>query len=220
MLACGKRPRDQTADPPGGVRNSRESAVVTLYMNFRNTFSACAVVALAASAPATLAAEQATLATTQAPITRFAQLDHGLYRGGQPDTDGFRHLRDLGIKTIVSFRNDVSERELVEELGMRFVSIPVNFRAFGWGDDFDLTDVERFLAVVDDPEAGPVFFHCKRGADRTGSFAAIYRIARQGWDVEKALDEASDRGMRWWYFPMRGMVKSFAEQVGPAATAP
>lgn len=155
-----------------------------------------------------------------APIKRFVQLDHGLYRGGQPDADGFRYLRDLGIRTIVSFRNDVSERELVEGLGMRFVSIPVNFRAFGWGDDFDLTDVEKFLAVVDDPAAGPVFFHCKRGADRTGSFAAIYRIARQGWDADEALDEASDRGMRWWYFPMRGMVKSFAGQVGPATAAP
>lgn len=159
------------------------------------------------------AADQAgpqAVAAAAAPITRFAQLDHGLYRGGQPDADGFRYLRDLGIRTVVSFRNDVSERQLVEELGMRFVSIPVSFRAFGWGDDFDLEDVRQFMAVVDDAEAGPIFFHCKRGADRTGSFAAIYRIARQGWDADRALDEASDRGMRWWYFPMRDQVRAFA----------
>jgi hypothetical protein len=69
--------------------------------------------------------------------------------------------------------------------------------------------------VVDDRDAGPVFFHCKRGADRTGSFAAIYRISRQGWTEDQALGEASDLGMRWWYFPMRGMVKDFARQVQP-----
>lgn len=190
-------------------------------MNLRSTFSVVALLALAGAAPATpAAAEQAASATTQAPITRFAQLDHNLYRGAQPDADGFKFLRDLGIRTVVSFRNDTSERELVEGLGMRFVSIPVSFRAFGWGDDFDIADVEKFLAVVDDPAAGPVFFHCKRGADRTGSFAAIYRIARQGWDAERALDEASDRGMRWWYFPMRGMVKSFAAQAASGAAAP
>lgn len=161
---------------------------------------------------------QAIGAVADAPIIRFGQLDRDLYRGGQPDADGFRYLRDLGIKTVISFRNDVAERQLVEELGMRFVSIPVTFRAFGWGDDFDLEDVRQFLAVVDDAEAGPVFFHCKRGADRTGSFAAIYRIARQGWDADRALDEASDRGMRWWYFPMRGMVESFAQDLRPATT--
>lgn len=150
-----------------------------------------------------------------APITRFGQLDENVYRGAQPDEAGFRYLRDRGIRTIVSFRNDTSERQLVESLGMRFVSIPITFRAFGFGDDFDVDDVRKFLAVVDDPTSGPVFFHCKRGADRTGSMAAIYRIARQGWSEEKALNEARGRGMRWWYFPMRGMVKDFAREMQP-----
>lgn len=169
-------------------------------------------------APASAAGPDPASVPAAAPIGRFVQLETDLYRGAQPDAAGFRYLRDLGIKTVVSFRNDVWERELVESLGMRFVSIPVTFRAFGWGDDFDLTDVQKFLEVVDDPDAGPVFFHCKRGADRTGSFAAIYRIARQGWSEDEALDEARDRGMRWWYFPMRGMVKDFARQAAPQAS--
>lgn len=147
------------------------------------------------------------------PIKRFIQVDDHLYRGAQPDDDGFRFLRDLGIRTIVSFRNDDAERALVESLGMRFVQIPVSFRVFGWGDDFDVTDVQRFLEVVDDPTAGPVFFHCKRGADRTGSIAAIYRIARQGWDADEAYSEARDIGLRWWYFPVEGQIKKYAAEV-------
>jgi protein tyrosine phosphatase (PTP) superfamily phosphohydrolase (DUF442 family) len=127
----------------------------------------------------------------------------------------------MGIRTVVSLRNDnQSERKAVEALGMKFVSIPVTFRAFGLGDDFDSTDVQKFFAVIDEPSAGPIFFHCKRGADRTGSFAAIYRIARQGWTEQRALDDARDRGMRWWYFPMRDQIRQFAKRVtAPLAVA-
>ena len=155
-------------------------------------------------------------AVVASPILRFAQVDAQLYRGGQPDEAGFKYLKDMGIRTIVSFREDnPSEQEVVEGLGMRFVSIPVRFRAFGWGDDFDAADVKKFFEVIDDPAAGPIFFHCQRGADRTGSFAAIYRIARQGWTEQEALNEASDKGMRWWYFPMRNQVRQYAKLVPP-----
>jgi len=163
--------------------------------------------------------DEAKAAAAVQPIKRFAQVDGQLYRGAQPDEAGFRYLKDLGIRTIVSFRTDnPREKDLVESLGMRFVSIPVRFRAFGWGDDFDAGDVQRFFAVLDDPATGPVFFHCKRGADRTGSFAAIYRIARQGWSEDRALAEARERGMRWWYFPMRDQVRQYARLV-PAVPA-
>jgi protein tyrosine phosphatase (PTP) superfamily phosphohydrolase (DUF442 family) len=181
------------------------------------SLSAVAATLFAASLGTPLAASgpEPVPGTSSAPIIRFVQLDHNLYRGGQPDGGGFEFLRDLGIRTVISFRNDASERAAVEALGMRFVSIPVTFRAFGWGDDFDAADVRAFFAALDDPEAGSVFFHCKRGADRTGSFAAIYRIARQGWEVDRALDEASDMGMRWWYFPMRAKIEAFARQTMP-----
>ncbi len=152
------------------------------------------------------------------PAERFVQLEDNLFRGAQPDEAGFNRLRDMGIRTIVSFRNDASERALVESLGMRFIHIPITFRVFGWGDDFDFEHVQQFMKVVDDPAAGPIFFHCKRGADRTGSMAAIYRIARQGWDAEAAYDEARDRGMRWWYFPVEGKIREFARQLQQPAT--
>jgi protein tyrosine/serine phosphatase len=179
------------------------------------------------AASQTAGAQSAAPGAETSPIKRFAQLDARVYRGAQPDEAGFRFLRDQGVKTIVSFRDDAvtfgagaTEQELVESLGMRFVSIPVTFRAFGWGDDFDVTDMHKFLSVVDDPASGPVFFHCRRGSDRTGSFAAIYRIARQGWSEEEALDETRTYNMRWWYFPMREMVKDFAKQAPALAETP
>jgi tyrosine-protein phosphatase SIW14 len=159
--------------------------------------------------------DPARASSLSAPIKRFLPIDAGLYRGGQPDDEGFVFLRDLGIRTIVSFRNDDSERELVESLGMSFVHIPITFRPFS----ADIPDdaVARFFAIVDDPSRGPVFFHCKRGADRTGAFAGLYRIARQGWTLERAYDEARDLGMRWWYGSVKDEIGALAPALAPAA---
>jgi tyrosine-protein phosphatase SIW14 len=149
-----------------------------------------------------------------APIKRFMQVAPGLYRGGQPDAEGFRYLRDLGIRTVVSLRNDDSERETVESLGMRFVHIPVTFRPLGGA--MPRESVGQFLDVVDEPAHGPVFVHCKRGADRTGAFVGLYRMVRQGWGPDRAYDEARDIGMRWWYFAVRGQLAALAHPFRPA----
>jgi tyrosine-protein phosphatase SIW14 len=150
-------------------------------------------------------------AAESSPIRRFSQISPTLYRGAQPDRAGFTFLRDMGIRTVVSFRNDASERTLVESLGMRFVHIPVTFRVFG--GDMPRQAAERFLSVVDDPAGGPVFVHCKRGADRTGAFVGLYRVVRQGWNLDRAYDEARDIGMRWWYPAVKGELAELAREL-------
>jgi protein tyrosine phosphatase (PTP) superfamily phosphohydrolase (DUF442 family) len=144
----------------------------------------------------------------EAPIERFIQISPTLYRGAQPDRAGFTFLRDIGIRTVISFRNDASERGLVESLGMRFVHIPVTFRMFG--GDMPRKAAERFLRVVDDPAGGLAFVHCKRGADRTGAFVGLYRVVRQGWKVEQAYEEARAIGMRWWYPALKDELTKLA----------
>jgi protein tyrosine phosphatase (PTP) superfamily phosphohydrolase (DUF442 family) len=162
-------------------------------------------------------AEQKVLA---APIKRFLQVDERLYRGGQPDARGFAYLRDIGVDTVISLRGDASsERPIVEALGMRLVHIPLTFLPFGWGDELPEAALRRFFEVVDDPASGIVFFHCQRGADRTGTLAGLYRIARQGWDVKRAYDEARDIGMHWWYYPLKGTLARLSGTLAPVAAA-
>jgi protein tyrosine/serine phosphatase len=48
--------------------------------------------------------------------------------------------------------------------------------------------------------------HCLRGADRTGTVIACYRIAHDQWPNQKALDEALTFGMSWTERGMRNYV--------------
>ena len=109
-------------------------------------------------------------------IPNFHQVDASLYRGAQPAPREFRSLARLGIKTVLDLRDEQShtraEERLVKAAGMNYVSLPLN----GMLAPTD-QQISRALAVISDPANGPVFVHCRRGADRTGTVIACYRVA-------------------------------------------
>lgn len=122
---------------------------------------------------------------------RLAVVDPGvLYRSAQPSTRQIDHLQDrYGIKTIVIVREGSSHRvpdevEHAGELGINVVHIPIKSR-----QEVPDEEIEQFFDVVDDPENQPVLVHCSAGRHRTGLLCALYRIERQGWSVERAIDE-------------------------------
>lgn len=155
------------------------------------------------------------------PIVRFQQVDPALYRGAQPDAEGFRFLRELGVRTVVNLRSErdairLNERWLVKSLGMRYVSIPVKDGSFFTRSRTIPEDAfRRFLEAVD-AGPGPVFVHCRRGADRTGAVVALYRIARHGWAGQRAYDEARTLGIRSWYTGLRRQILAFRQSPDPA----
>src|SRR5215510_5449575 len=162
--------------------------------------------------------------TADVPIARFHQVDEHLYRGAQPTEPGLTRLHALGIRTILNIRDDgdaavESERRMVESLGMRFVHIPIkDGNIFNWSRQIPTDTVKRFFEVLGSAP-GPVFIHCKRGTDRTGALVAIYRIARNGWDAARALQEANERGMRPWYRGLRKQIETFDASVNQIAPA-
>src|SRR6201999_1683810 len=72
--------------------------------------------------------------------------------------------------------------------------------------------IQTALKLMNDETAGPVFIHCKRGADRTGAVVACYRISHDRWSTHKALEEANDFGMSWYQTALRSYVKGFGRE--------
>ncbi len=123
-----------------------------------------------------------------AAIKNFKEVGEGIFRGAQPHEEDFAFLKTLGIKTIISLRWKrkfvEEERRLCSEHGIEFVSIPLNYT-----NPPKLGDIKEFLKIIDDQEKRPVYVHCMHGVDRTGIMIALYRIVRQGWEVDQAYQE-------------------------------
>jgi tyrosine-protein phosphatase SIW14 len=144
-------------------------------------------------------------------IGRFAVIERGLARGGQPSAEGLRTLRDLGYRTVISFRKNPAERRRLERMGIRYVEIPMRAGLFGAAPPSD-RDVAQFLSIVADSTQRPVFIHCRHGKDRTGAMAAIYRIAACGWTKEEAVDEMQAFGFSDHYRTLMRYVRAFADR--------
>lgn len=148
---------------------------------------------------------------TYKELPNFHQVNANLFRGGQPKEGGFQRLASLGIKTVVNLRDD-DERARQEEAevkaaGMRYFNTPLD----GLGRPSE-EKVERILAIISAPENQPVFVHCKRGSDRTGTVIAVYRIAHDGWTSEQAKAEAKRYGLGFWEVGMKDYIRDYYER--------
>jgi protein tyrosine/serine phosphatase len=120
----------------------------------------------------------------------------------------------MGIKVDLDLREkgdatEVEKKE-AEKLGIKYVNIPM--KPFSAPTD---DEMEQALSLLIENKSGPVFVHCRRGKDRTGTVVACYRIRHYGWSNHEALSEAKKHGMS---FTERGM-QSFILHFKPGLTA-
>jgi tyrosine-protein phosphatase SIW14 len=146
--------------------------------------------------------------TADKDLPNFAEVNAKLYRGAQPTEAGIKKLAAMGVKTIIDLRG-ADERVKKEETwarnaGLKFINIPLD----NWNrpKDARIAEIEKTL---DAPENQPVFVHCRRGADRTGTVIAVYRMTHDGWDAKRAGDEAETFGLGWWQFEMKDFINDF-----------
>jgi tyrosine-protein phosphatase SIW14 len=122
---------------------------------------------------------------------RFAVVeDRVLYRSAQPTARQIANLAaDYRIRTLLIVREGDSERvteevEYARAHGLNVVHIPVKSR-----EPIPDEQVRAFFRCVDDPANRPVLMHCSAGRHRTGFLCALYRLERQGWTLDRAVDE-------------------------------
>ncbi|MHC4644938.1 MAG: fused DSP-PTPase phosphatase/NAD kinase-like protein [Planctomycetota bacterium] len=127
-----------------------------------------------------------------AGVKNFHKVSEQLYRGAQPTAEGMKQLKELGIKTVVNLRSFHSDREEIGDTGLGYEHIYMKT----W--HAEEKEVVRFLQIVTDANRTPVFVHCQRGADRTGTMCAIYRAAAEGWSKDKAIEEMTEGGFGFY----------------------
>ncbi|MBI4430639.1 MAG: tyrosine-protein phosphatase [Candidatus Omnitrophica bacterium] len=157
-------------------------------MNFPRRFCAAILAfALIFSGDVQTSAEQQDEAMLKNKIEHFAKVADGLYRGAQPPEEAFPPLRDFGIRTVVNFRH---EKDRISEEGRWAGATGLNYVSIPWKiyESVPPAVLKEFFSVIDDPAKKPVFFHCKRGAERTGVVSVLYRMKYDGL-TRKAAEE-------------------------------
>jgi tyrosine-protein phosphatase SIW14 len=150
-----------------------------------------------------------------AGITNFDRVNDRLYRGAQPDETGMKNLKQLGVRTIVNLRmaDDVWAAEEIQarEAGIMYTNVPMSGT---WRPTDE--QVTKVLSIIETFPA-PVFIHCKRGADRTGTIIACYRLKHDQWSLPEAMREAKQHRMSRWVFSMKSYIKHYARLIAKPA---
>lgn len=145
-------------------------------------------------------------------IKNFGQMDERFYRGGQPKEKDYKDLALLGIRTVIDLREDPEEYEkpLVEQLGMRYINIPMIAKKYPTAEATEL-----FLKTVSDPDSGKVFVHCAGGRHRTGAMGAVYRYQFYNWNFEQVYKEMKqyDFYTSWGHGAFKDFVKDYYSQM-------
>ena len=148
-------------------------------------------------------------------IGNFRQVDEHIFAGAQPQIpEGIRELRDVyGIKSVVDLQQEnaleVQESLACTDLGVDLYSIPLpGVELFHELPDKQVT---MALAVLNNPDAWPVFVHCAHGADRTGAIIGIHRID-SGWTLKEALTEMHRYHNAFLEWGMRDTVEDYLER--------
>ena len=141
-------------------------------------------------------------------IHNFGSVNDHIYRGAAPTPEGLKELASAHVAVIIDLREagtaTEEERRVAESLGMKYLNVPLPpFSA----PTYDA--VKRVLSLLTPDDAGRTFVHCRRGKDRTGTIVACYRIQHDGWNNQRAIQEAAEFGMSWTERGMRSFVLSF-----------
>ena len=115
-----------------------------------------------------------------------------IYRSGRFDERFIRYLHEhYGVRSIISLTGPLAAHETARQLGIQVI-------VFGWAPPVPPPPAE-LRAVLDYlEEQGPVLVHCSAGSDRTGYAILAYRVLRQNWSIENAVEETK----RYWHDPV------------------
>ena len=127
---------------------------------------------------------------------QIIKVSEGLYRG--PRLVDLNELKSLKIHTILNLEDNSEaiqkESEAAEQLGIVMINIPMSGISRP-----KRADLLKAVKIIEDQGARPIYVHCLHGRDRTGYVIAADKIMHHGWSVERAFQEAIDKGHNKWF---------------------
>jgi protein tyrosine/serine phosphatase len=152
-------------------------------------------------------------------VRNFSKVNENLFRGGEPSEEGFRELKALGVSMIIDLRETgpgrQKEEQEVEHLGIKYANVPMPRVSAP-----SHAEIEQALSLILRGQAAKIYIHCLRGKDRTGTVIACYRIQHDGWQNQRALEEAKEFGMSRLERAMQSFILRFTPLSLPALMPP
>ncbi len=131
-------------------------------------------------------------------IIRFKAVDNTLYRGGKPTLQQLQMLQGMGINTIIDFStgygsnpDERTEKENAQSLSINYVHLP-----FPACENPSQEYIETFFKTMEHARQNEekVYIHCTHGKDRTGLFAALYKLTYGLDNLDNCIQEMLDMG--------------------------
>ena len=120
-------------------------------------------------------------------IPNFLALSETLFTGGMPNQEQLADAAQRGVELVINLAPHTvldalpNETELVTSLGMQYINIPVIWTT-PTRDGLD-----RFIDVMEENKDKKILVHCQANF-RATAFMALYRILRQGWNPDEAME--------------------------------
>lgn len=115
----------------------------------------------------------------------FRRVNDQLATAGIPTAEQLGGLADIGVEQVINLLPDSSEyavpgeRDIVEEQGLAYCHIPVDFAAP------TRADFEAFREAMDEAEGKCLFVHCAANY-RVSAFYSRYAVEGGKWSPEEA----------------------------------
>lgn len=128
-------------------------------------------------------------------IINYYELTGGLVSAGQPNTDEFAAIRDAGYELVINLvPTDASmaladEKQIVENLGMAYIHIPVIW------DSPMVGDIKAFFDAMQKNRDKKIFVHCEVNY-RASAFLYLYRRKYLQVDEKQARQD-----LQWVWAP-------------------
>jgi hypothetical protein len=138
-------------------------------------------------------------------IQNLAYVGSGVWRSAQPTTaQAWQALYARGIRHVLKLNFDTEgDDALALAAGMTVERLPLQpegdrdiaAEIVGTFVEPDQGKLDAAVAMLGTSSPGDEWLvHCTHGQDRTGLVVAMYRVRRDGWTREAALDEARRYG--------------------------